>query len=216
MMTTTCKALKPAGGDFGSKSPAAYADADVFPFIQSWISSDSRPKEHGLVYVGRTESEICFYTVLEDHSIYTTATEDNQSLFTLGDVAEFFVKPGIDREDYWEIHLSPNDLIMDLHFPRRGAIQDGETTWEEVVAANSQSTKRVFASPETSLWAAELRVPWRTFGYETMPGPDESWQFAVCRYNYTGDLDHVEHSSIAPLTELNFHQYEHYIDLTFE
>jgi hypothetical protein len=216
MTTASCKALRPPGDDLGSKTPAAYADADLFPFTQSWIAPDQRPDEGGLVYVAHSDDELCLYACLRDHSIYTTATKDNQPLFQLGDVAEFFIKPGLEREDYWEVHLSPNDLIMDLHFPTRGAIAAGETTWEKVVAAESHSKKEVFTSPEEGYWTAELRVPWKTFGYEAMPGKDETWQFAVSRYNYTGDLDHVEHSSIAPLTELNFHQYEHYIDLSFE
>jgi len=201
--------------DHGSKSPEGYGDAVAFPFFQNWIAPGSRPHEGGLVYVGGTETDLCFYVWLEDRSIFTTATENNQPLFKLGDVAEIFIKPGTSREDYWEIHVSPNDLLMDLHFPSRGAIKSGQTTWEQVVAADSGSRKTVTTNPDEGSWTVELCVPWRIFGFDQQPGPDETWQFSVSRYNYTDDLDHVEHSSIAPLTELNFHQYENFINLTF-
>lgn len=213
--TTLCNPLRPDGKDFSSKSPAAYADAEPFPFFQNWVAPGLQPNEGGLTYVGRTETDLCFYVWLEDQSIFTTATENNQALFKLGDVAEFFIKPGTTREDYWEIHVSPNDLLMDLHFPSRGAIQAGQTTWEQVIAPDSGSRKKVATYPTEGYWTAELCVPWQAFGYDHPPGSEETWQFSVSRYNYTDDLDHLEHSSIAPFTELNFHQYEHFIDLTF-
>ena len=214
-LTTSCRPLRRDGNDFGSKSPAAYADAEPFSFFQNWVAPGHRPNEGGLAYAGTTETALCLYVWLEDRSIFTTATENNQTLFTLGDVAEFFIKPGESREDYWEIHVSPNDLLMDVHFPSRGAIRSGQVTWEQVVAAESGSRKRVATPPEEGYWVTELCVPWQAFGYDCPPEPDEIWQFSVSRYNYTGDLDHVEHSSVAPFTELNFHQYEQFINLTF-
>ena len=40
-------------------------------------------------------------------------------MWTLGDVAEFFVKPGADRTDYWEIYVTLNDFLMDIHIPEK-------------------------------------------------------------------------------------------------
>ncbi|MBM3264554.1 MAG: carbohydrate-binding family 9-like protein [candidate division Zixibacteria bacterium] len=214
-MHTSCNLLRLDGADFGSRAPAAYAGAEALSFFQHWTSPGQRPHEGGLAYAGYTVEALCFYVWLEDTSIFTTATEDNQSLFTLGDVAEFFIKPGRSRTDYWEIHVSPNDLIMDIHIPDREAFREGRATWAQVIAANSDSRKRVALRPEAGGWAVELCIPWKAFGIDGPPKPGEVWQFSVSRYNYTGDLEHLEHSAIAPFTALNFHQHENFIDLIF-
>jgi hypothetical protein len=64
-------------------------------------------------------------------------------MWTLGDVAEFFVKPGVERSDYWELHVTPNDFIMDIHIPDRAKLQSGRISWDEVIAPNSGANKRV-------------------------------------------------------------------------
>ena len=214
-LTTACLPLLPDGNDFGSKTPAAYANAEALPFMQNWVAPGQKPNEGGAAYVGRTDTALCFYVWLEDGSIYTTATENNQQLWTLGDAAEFFIKPGEDRPDYWEIHVSPNDLLMDIHLPGREAMRTGKFTWDHLIAADSASWKRVATYPTDGYWVVELRIPWTTFGYEQAPTPGTTWQYSVSRYNYTGDLEHVEHSAMSPITELNFHQYEHFVSVTF-
>ena len=37
---------------------------------------------------------------------------------------------GDDRTDYWEVHVTPNDFLMDIHIPERG----GGAPWSELVA----------------------------------------------------------------------------------
>jgi hypothetical protein len=54
-----------------------------------------------------------------------------------------------------------------------------------------------------------------TFGREVVPSPGTVWQFAVCRYNYSSNLEGLELSSTARLTELDFHRYEEYTELVF-
>ena len=49
----------------------------------------------------------------------------------------------------------------------------------------------------------------------SIPAPETVWQFAVCRYNYSGDLESLELSATAHFTELDFHRYEEYTDLIF-
>jgi hypothetical protein len=173
------------------------------------------PDEGGVSYVGFSSAGLWFYMWLEDSSIYTQARNDNEKLWTLGDAAEFFIKPGEAREDYWEIHVSPNDLMMDIHIPSRDRYISGVISWEDVVAANSGSTKRVQVIPAENRWAVELCIPWVAFEFEAVPVPGTVWQFAVCRYNYSGDLESLELSATAHFTELNFHRYEEYTDLVF-
>jgi len=171
------------------------------------------PTEGGVASVGAAPEGLSFYACLQDSDIFSTATADNQQMWTLGDVAEVFVKPGTERSDYWEIHLTPNGFIMDLYIPDRGRFMEGAITWDEAIAPNSGAARRVEVME--GKWAVELCIPWSSLGVEAIPSAGTVWQFAVCRYNYNGGLDRPEHSSTAPFTELGFHRYEEFTDLLF-
>lgn len=199
--------------DFGSQHPAKYGACQVLDLRQNWLGPEQMPEEGACAYVGREGSALCFYIRLVDSLIYTEAERDNDRMWTLGDTVEFFIKPGVERNDYWELHVAPNDLIMDIYIPSREKFTQGEITWEEVVASCSGASKRVEVMDGS--WAVELKVPWTAFGLEVAPPPGTVWQFAVCRYNYPGKLKDPEHSSTAPLTEAGFHTYENYTDLLF-
>ena len=104
---------------------------------------------------------------------------------------------------------------MDIHIPARDKYMNNVISWDEVVAADSGSTKQVQVIAAENTWAVELCIPWAAFGYETVPVFGTVWQFAVCRYNYSGDLESLELSATAHFTELGFHRYEEYTDLIF-
>jgi hypothetical protein len=134
-------------------------------------------------------------------------------MWTLGDVAEFFVKPGANRTDYWEIHVTPNDFLMDIHIPDRERFTQGEVTWAEAIAPSSETQHRVQVLSDR--WAVEICIPWKAFGLDNVPATGTAWSFAVCRYNYNGALENPEHSSTAHLTTPGFHRWEEYTDLVF-
>jgi hypothetical protein len=150
---------------------------------------------------------------MEDHNVVSKATEDNQKLFLMGDVAEFFIMPSQAKGPYWEIHLSPNNLIMDVYIADQQAFFSNEITWDEAISYNSDSRKQVNVFDNG--WSCELKVPWKAFGLNEAPEPDTRWRFAVCRYNYDEVDGNPELSSTADLTELNFHRVEEYTELIF-
>jgi hypothetical protein len=210
-----CKEVTGQVRDFGAEHPEKYRASEPLQLMQWWEDAGHMPDESGVSYVGYSSDGLCFYACLEDSNIYTQARSDNEKLWTLGDVVEFFVKPGETREDYWEIHISPNDLIMDIHIPSRDKYMNNVISWNKVVAADSGSTKRVQVIAAENTWAVEVCIPWAAFGYETVPVSGTVWQFAVCRYNYSGNLENLELSATAHFTELDFHRYEEYTDLIF-
>ncbi|MFB0533792.1 MAG: carbohydrate-binding family 9-like protein [Anaerolineae bacterium] len=213
--SVVCKEVTGQVRDFGLEHPEEYRASEPLQLVQWWEGAGHMPDESGLSYVGYNAEGLCFYVCLEDSNIYTQARSDNEKLWTLGDVVEFFVKPGEIRDDYWEIHVSPNDLIMDIHIPSRDKYMNNVISWDEVVAADSGSTKRVQVIAAENTWTVELCIPWAAFGFETVPVSGTVWQFAVCRYNYSGDLESLELSATAHFTELDFHRYEEYTDLIF-
>jgi hypothetical protein len=203
--------------DFGVERPDKYQDCEALHLVQWWKGPGHTPLEGGVCYVGHDQQGLWFYVCLGDGSVYTRARRDNEKMWELGDTVEFFVKPGEDREDYWEVHVTPNDLIMDILIPSRDEYLAGVITWEDVVVADSGSTRRVQVTAAENRWVVELCIPWTAFGRETVPGAGSVWQIAVCRYNYSegpGD-GNLELSSTAHLTELNFHRYEEHTDLVF-
>jgi len=210
-----CSDVRTGSVDSCEAVPAKYAQCASLPLLQHWLAPGRVPKEQGTARVGRNAEGLWFHVRLEDGDILTTATEDNQCMWQLGDVVEFFVKPGVERPDYWEIHITPNGLIMDIHIPERAGLVSGEISWAQVIAADSRSRKWVKSVPGQGVWAVELCVPWATFGVSGVPEPGTTWQFAVCRYNCTGGLEDPELSSTAHYTQPGFHRYEDYHDLVF-
>ena len=202
-------------GDFGATQPDKYRSCQPLPFRQWWKGPDQMPLEGAVAYIGVADAGLVFYVCLNDSDVFSQATADNQRLWKLGDVVEFFVKPGTDRDDYWEIHVAPTDHIMALHIPNRETFGGGSVAVEDVLVDDSGITKRVGVFREEKKWAVEIVIPWQAFSVPGIPNPGTVWQFAVCRYNYSGGLDAAEHSSIAPLTALGFHRHEEYCELVF-
>ena len=129
--------------DFGAEHPEKYRESALLSLRQYWEGPDAFPAEQGSACVGAAEDGLSFYACLIDSDIFSRATADNQRMWTLGDVAEFFVKPGAERSDYWEIHVTPNGYLMDLHIPDRERFTAGEVSWEEVLAPSSGTLRRV-------------------------------------------------------------------------
>lgn len=199
--------------DFGAEHPDKYRQSPLLPLRQFWNGPDVFPGEKGTACVGAMEEGLCFYTCYSDSDIFSKATADNQRMWMLGDVAEFFIKPGATRSDYWEIHVTPNHYLMDLHIPERERFTGGEVTWEEVIAPDSKTRRNVKVLE--GKWAVEMCIPWKAFSLQRIPLAGTRWSFAVCRYNYNGGLENPEHSSTANLTELGFHRWEEFAELVF-
>ena len=199
--------------DFGAEHPEKYRESALLSLRRYWEGPDAFPAEQGSACVGAAEDGLSFYACFIDSDIFSRATADNQRMWTLGDVAEFFVKPGGGRSDYWEIHVTPNGYLMDLHIPDRERFTAGDVSWEEVLAPSSGTLRRVWRMEDR--WAVEVRIPWKAFGLDSAPSPGTEWSFAVCRYNYNGGLEDPEHSSSAHLTALGFHRWEDYTRLVF-
>ena len=167
--------------DFGVEQPAKYRDSVLLSLHQYWNGPDVLPAEKGSACIGAAREVLCFYVCYIDSDIFSRATANNQKMWTLGDVAEFFVKPGADRADYWEIHVTPNDFLMDIHIPDRERFTRDEVTWEEVIAPSSETQRRVQTLDDR--WAVEICIPWKAFGLKNAPVTGMVWSFAVCRYN---------------------------------
>jgi hypothetical protein len=190
---------------------ALFAASAPLILRQAWTGT--MPREGGRARIGAAPEGLAFFVEFDDSHIFSEATADQQKMWTLGDVAELFIKPGGERSDYWEIHITPNDFLMDIHIPDRERFMAREITWDEVIAPDSGTRRRVVV--EQGRWTVEALVPWAAFGLSAAPVAGAVWQVAVCRYNCTGDLETRELSSTAAFTQPGFHRWEEFTDLIF-
>ena len=210
-----CKHVSGIVGDFGAAQPDKYASCTPLQFRRWWEGPDAMPREGGVAYVGHSSEGLWFYTCLQDSDVFSKATGNDQKMWTLGDVVEFFVKPGRERNDYWEIHVTPNGFIMDLYITDREAFLEERIPFEEALSHRSRSTFQVEVFSPQCKWCTEICIPWEAFKVDAPPAPGTEWQFAVCRYNCNGGLENPELSSVAPYTRASFHRYEEFLDLVF-
>ena len=199
--------------DLTADLPSKYAACPALVLRQHWTGADALPVETGVARIGATTKGLSVHIRYEDSDIFSTATANQQRMWTLGDVAEVFVKPGREQSTYWEVHVTPNEFLMDLYIPSRTGMQAGQYTWEDMVTPESGTVYQ--AHVDDGSWSAELTIPWSAFGQSGIPAAGTTWQFAVCRYNYNGGLEGEELSSTAPLSQASYHLVDEYMDLTF-
>lgn len=197
------------------RPPAICPQNSELPLVQYWLGNKHQPSEKTTAWVCYDQQFLCFYVVMDDSDILTGATENDQKLWSLGDTVEFFIKPDLTGQRYYEIHISPNGMIMDICIPSRQKMKAGKITWQEMITYNSKSKMKVEVFPEKAGWAVKLCIPWEAFELNGTPEPVSTWQFAVCRYNYFSARKKPELSSTAYLSVLDFHRYEDYHSLIF-
>lgn len=159
-----------------------------------------------------------FFAEMQDTDLYADVKEHDGRTWT-NDVFEMFLKPADDKPGYYEFQVSAAGTQMDMFLPRRRAggfqrfIGDGDFHIDAKVKLDG--TLNRWQDRDTG-WSVEGRIPWtdlvRTGG---PPMPDETWELALCRYDYSVDFEGPELSTCAPLNARDFHRYEDYAPLKF-
>lgn len=85
------------------------------PMRQTWTEKRDVGFQPGWVSVGCSVTELVVYAELIDDWVCNPATSFNQLSFLLGDTFEIFLK-NAERDDYWEIHVTPDSVLTQLHF----------------------------------------------------------------------------------------------------
>jgi hypothetical protein len=159
-----------------------------------------------------------FAAEMEDHDLYATVTERNGMTWN-DDVFELFFKPAPDKLAYYEFQVNAANTPLELFLPSRGA--GGYARFAPLTRLGMESAVRLRGTlnkweDRDTGWTVEGRIPWAAFKPTGgRPEPGATWRFALCRYDYSVNLERVETSSTAPLTRPDFHRYEDYGELTF-
>ena len=157
------------------------------------------PKERGVGAMEIADGEVRAYAVFEDSDIFNTATADNEKTWVTGDAMELFFQTR-GREDYLELHVTPEEKRLMLHIPdyrTHREIPFEEKTFSGPVRVRTRILR------ERKLWCAEIAFPFELAGLapESVPGS----RFAICRYNYTRPEPEPEITSTRLLPDTGFH-----------
>src|SRR5262245_14103138 len=161
-----------------------------------------------------------FTAEMEDYDLYADVTERN-GMTWLNDVFELFFKPTANKPAYYEFQVNAANTPLELFFPSRGSggyQRFAERALEDFnieVVVRLRGTLNDWSDRDQG-WVVEGRIPWTAFeATGGRPKLKDRWRFALCRYDYSVTLEEPELSTCAPLSALDFHRYEDYMELEF-
>ncbi len=143
---------------------------------------------------------------LEDDSLTTKATGDNQHLWSLGDVFELFLRP-LDGDEYYELHIAPSGHRLQLRFPDAEMInllRDGKGRLVDLMVDDPIFEFSIRKFPGG--WEILAGVPAETFHWPAGDLSGRELLASFSRYDYSEDGGAPILSSTSAHTALNYHR----------
>lgn len=157
--------------------------------------------------------------VFEDSDVVNLGKNDQEMLYSTGDLLEVFLKPE-QVSYYWEIYGSCNNLKTWLFYPSRGwvGLPDANKYKPDafMAAATVDGTLNKWQDRDTG-WTLEIAIPVKAL---TVNGDkfdnSANWTILLARYNYSRYLPLKELSAFPKMSNVNWHIYEEYARLILE
>jgi len=153
-----------------------------------------------------------------DKDVWSFSDQPDDDMWN-GDVAEFFVKPSVDKPIYYEFVIAANATLYDARYPSRGA---GGANRFKGWASNANIAS-VIAGTEGDWrdddqgYTVEAAIPLAAFDEAGRPAAGDTWTFGIFRYDYSKEYeDPLLMMSIPEAPSHGFHSYEGYGLLVFE
>ena len=129
--------------------------------------------------------------LMQSDTVMTRAEENNQRLWELGDVLEFFIQLA-GHDDYYEFQLAPNGRTLKLHMPNDRTFR---TIPFEQRFCNVQLQVRNLISHRRRLVYSEITVP-----LAELDGGNRAAKIRclVGRYHYPADIPEISASTHMP------------------
>lgn len=178
---------------------------------QAWLPRPNPALQIGTARISVAQDALVAVATLADTHVVTSATDDHQLFWELGDVFEIFLQ-AVGRDDYFEFQISPRGHVLQLHYPHRHADRtQGIATYiqrERLI----DHTARIDAPARR--WHAAARIPLcRLVSIPSSPALPVEWQVACCRYDYDA-AGTFTFSSTAPLSRPDFHRIAEWTHIT--
>lgn len=201
--------------------PVWRSAAAVSEFGQAWRSDKPAIDKQALRTRAKLlwdASHLYFFAELDDADLFADLKEHDSPTWQ-NDVFELFFKPGAKHAGYYEFQVNAAGTRMEMFLPERDKqafakfAKRDPFAWETAVVRRGTLENR---NDQDGGWSVEGRIPWSDLAHTGgRPAVDETWTFALCRYDYDKADKEPTISSSAPLKEANFHRFEDYSSLKF-
>lgn len=212
--TIDCRPLPAFSAADLTATRAAFRDATPIPLGQAWLGEPEPGFAPGVVRTGWRDHTLLVFAELNDGDIFTRARRHNERFWELGDTFELFLQP-LPGEAYVELHVTPNNLRLQLRFaaPPAPAGVEGDP-FETALIRAEVFDSRTWVSADAGEWCVLAMIPaGSAAGPEAgrsgqVPGPlaGSTWRFSFSRYDYTRGRDQPVISSSSPHAEPRFHR----------
>lgn len=159
-----------------------------FHLGQSWLPYPEAEFEPGTAFAGHCGRNLMVFAELQDSWIHNPETERNALAFLRGDTFEIFLH-NEERQDYWEFHVTPRNVIFQACFPlgfaalRRTSVLNGERD----PLPDYLHYDRVFFSRTwigDGIWHVFATIPFELLGIPASADRFPSLRVHFARYNY--------------------------------
>jgi hypothetical protein len=203
----------------GKLDDKCWQNAAVIDGFASFWMNPKKPRPGTFAYLVWDDDALYYAGSMTDAELRSFGTKRNDHLWN-GDVFELFLKPSVERPEYYEFQANPRGVVFEASFPKRGHEFDGGFANAPLLGSMATVVLRgTLDQPgdRDEGWSVEGRIPWSAFDPTGgKPKAGSEWLFAICRYDYgPKGTDPVTMSS-APLSKPSFHRYEDYGKLRFE
>jgi hypothetical protein len=188
--------------DFAAWPPPGWEGAAALDFAQAWREAPEPGLRPGKVWLATTPTAFAVLAELADDDIATAAQRHNDPLWDLGDVFEIFTRH-VARSEYFEFHMAPNGVTLDLRYPRLYASRANGV--EPYMLDRPRFSARVRAEPELHRWRVAAELPVRELVPAGLARAAGEWQFSFSRYDCGPGRPPI-FSSTSPHRRPDFHE----------
>ena len=183
---------------------------------QRWLSTPQEEFTPGNVFVGCRNGNFCAFAELIDADIFTFARESQQRLWMLGDTFEIFLR-AMDQEAYFEFHVAPNNLTLQMRFPGAYAAErvGRSQCFDEIIIQREGFSSKTWVKPENHRWFVFAQIAGGLIG-QNADLSGSRWAFSFCRYDYTRGQNVPVISSTSAHTRPDFHRQHEWGVIRFE
>ncbi|CAM3059242.1 hypothetical protein [Rariglobus hedericola] len=190
-------------GDWEATARVMKAGGAGLDFAQSWFPQLEADFKPGRVWLGIQGDDLVAYAVLEDDQPSNRATQLNDATWIMGDALElFFHAEG--RPAYYEFHVTPDNVRLQLFFPSREAFLERRkhTHWA-VADSRFESAARV--NDTRTQWEAVMRIKLALVLDEPRDDGSRRFRFSFSRYDYQPGRKRPVTSATTRLHAPDFH-----------
>jgi hypothetical protein len=195
----------------------AFEHAAPISMRQAWLVKPEPAFAPAVVRTGWRDQSLLVFAELTDTDIFTTATDDNQRFWELGDTFEMFLRP-VEQESYVEFHVAPSNLRLQLRFPDAGWIARAAKAdvFSLAVMPLNQFQSRTWVHADAHQWCALAVIPAASVCAQPGPLAGAEWRFSCSRYDHTRGRETPVLSSTSPHAAPSFHRQQEWGVLRFQ